>query len=208
VFFFPNTADLDFFRERSTAAREQENPEPVLLFVARLIGVKRCDLLIRAAGLLRDRGVSARVVVAGDGVERDALADLVTELGLTGVTFLGNVGTDDLPALYGGADVFVLPSDHEPWGAVVSEAMACGLPIVVSDRVASGVDLVADDDNGAVFAHGDAEGLAGVLERLLSDRARLRRMGARSSEKIESFSHARCAEAFVSAVTAAIRKGS
>jgi len=212
VFFFPNSPDVGFFRGGATMtggerarerARHGAGDEPVVLFVARLIGVKRCDLLIDAVARLRERGREVALWIAGDGAERDDLERRAAGR----ATFLGNVATADLPRLYGAADVFVLPSDHEPWGAVVSEAMACGLPVVVSDHVGSAPDLVTDGDNGAVFPRGDAYALAGALDRVLADSDRRRRMGARSAERIEGFTHGKCVEAFLGAVRAATGNG-
>jgi glycosyltransferase involved in cell wall biosynthesis len=214
MFPFPNTPDVESFRAaaaRGAAGREELRADlgagdrPVALFVGRLIGVKRLDLLLDALARVRAGGVDAACWVAGDGVERPALEDRAASL--EGVRFLGNVPSADLPALYSAADVFVLPSDHEPWGAVVCEAMACSLPVVVSDRVGSGPDLVVEGENGAVFPHGDAAALAGVLGRLLSDPGGLRRMGARSGRVISRFTHGECVKSFLGAVERAFRRG-
>jgi len=213
VFSFPNTPDVGFFRDgsrmtdaerRRERARHGAGDEPVVLFVARLIGVKRCDVLIDAVARLREQGRPVRLWVAGDGTERAALERRAAERGVDQVTFFGNVATADLPRRYGAADVFVLPSDHEPWGAVVGEALACGLPAVVSDHVGSAPDLVVDGENGAVFPRGDAEALAAALDRVLSDPAERRRMGDRSAERSLGFTHEACVEAFLDAVHAAM----
>jgi glycosyltransferase involved in cell wall biosynthesis len=215
VFRFPNSPDVDFFREGAARAdraavrgRLGAGAAPVVLFVARLIGVKRADLLIRAAALLAERGVPATIWIAGDGPEGPALRDAAARSPGTDIRFLGNVQTADLPAIYAAADVFVLPSDHEPWGAVVGEAMACGLPIVLSDRVGSAPDLVEPGGNGAVFPAGDAEALSRAIEGILSDADLRKRMAALSAERIEGFTHRLCAREFLEAVEAARRSGS
>ena len=75
-----------------------------------------------------------------------------TELGLEDrVRFLGFLNQSQLPSAYCAADLFVLPSLFEPFGLVVNEAMLCGLPVAVSDRVGARFDLVRPDENGYVF---------------------------------------------------------
>lgn len=208
VFPFPNTPDLAFFRDGAAAAapgrealraRLGAADRPAVLFVGRLIGVKRCDVLIRAVARLRREGREAALWIAGDGADRPMLEALVRREGLDSGHFLGSVATAELPALYGAADVFVLPSDHEPWGAVVGEAMASGLPVVASDRVGAAPDLVTEA-NGTVFPAGDEAALAAGLGSLLSDRARLRRMGARSAERIRAYGPEACVGGFLAAV--------
>ncbi|MEN8148912.1 MAG: glycosyltransferase family 4 protein [Planctomycetota bacterium] len=208
VFPFPNSPDVEAFGRGARRSEELRRAhgvtdETVVLFVARLLGVKRADLLIEAAARLTDRGKKLAVWIAGEGAERESLRHLAREVGC--VSFLGNVATGDLPALYGSADIFVLPSDHEPWGAVVGEAMACGLPVVVSDHVGSAPDLVVPDETGLVFPRGDAAALADTLERLLSDPGRRRRMGRRAAERIAAYSHDACVESFLRAVHTAAR---
>jgi glycosyltransferase involved in cell wall biosynthesis len=97
-----------------------------------------------------------------------------------------------MPAIYAAADVFVLPSENEPWGLAVNEAMCAGLPIVTSDAVGCAVDLVQDGVNGAIFPVADGKALAGALELMLRDSDLRRRMGAASSAIIANWSYAEC----------------
>ena len=64
--------------------------------------------------------------------------------------FLQHLEPDALAQVYGVSDVFVLPSFEETWGLVVNEAMACGLPVITTDRVGAAVDLVREGENGFV----------------------------------------------------------
>ena len=84
---------------------------------------------------------------------------LTTRLGLDNVHFHGFANQSVLPQIYGAADVFVLPSENEPWGLAVNEAMCAGLPIVASAEVGCVADLVRAGVNGQTFAAGDVEGL-------------------------------------------------
>jgi glycosyltransferase involved in cell wall biosynthesis len=79
----------------------------------------------------------------------------------------------------------VLPSDGgETWGLVVNEAMACGLPCIVSDKVGCGPDLIARDETGTIYPVGDVDALAKAMSRMAADPVALAAMGARAQEKI------------------------
>jgi glycosyltransferase involved in cell wall biosynthesis len=216
VFFFPNTPDTAALSAEAMRRRPERDllraklgagAGPVVLFVARLIGVKRCDLLLKAARVLAVRGVGTQLWIAGDGPERDLLERTAHENGLPNVRFLGNVDSAELPGVYAAADVFVLPSDHEPWGAVVCEAAACALPLVLSDRVGAAPDTVTDGENGYCFAAGDPMALAEALERLLEDPEQRLRMGARSMERAKGFAHEHLVRQFLLALDRALESG-
>jgi len=168
VFSMPYAVDNAFFAARAQAAdpaalrREFGLPEgrKVVLFAGKFQRRKRPDLLLAAWRRLPEpRPV---LLMVGDGEMR---AGLEAEMG-QGVVFAGFRNQSELPAFYALADVFVLPSECEPWGLAVNEAMACGTAVVVSDQVGAAPDLV-DEGVGAVFAAGDEAGLAAALERVL-----------------------------------------
>lgn len=114
----------------SGAERVLPDGRPIVLGVAgRLEPIKGIALAIHAVARLASRGVDTRLLVAGDGPERDALIDLVAALALQDrVTFLGFV--DDMSTFYSGIDLFLCPSIREPFGLVSAEAMAYGLPVL------------------------------------------------------------------------------
>jgi len=87
----------------------------------------------------------------------------------------------------------VLPSENEPWGLAINEAMCAGLPIVASAGVGCVADLVQTHVNGQTFAAGDIEGLANALHPILADMQSRQRMGAASRAIISSWSYAECA---------------
>jgi glycosyltransferase involved in cell wall biosynthesis len=93
-----------------------------------------------------------------------------------------------LPGIYSASDLLVLPSEYEPFGVVVNEAMLCGCPVVVSDRVGAGADLVWPGDNGLIVRCGDIDALAAALNELLRDQDRLRRMGKQATERMAAWS--------------------
>ncbi len=114
---------VDLARFTSDGLRSMLGPPPVVLCVRRLVERMGIDLLIRAAALC---GVS--LVIGGEGPRRAALEELARELGVR-ATFVGYVPEEQLPSLYRGADLFVLPTrELEGFGLVAIEAMACGTP--------------------------------------------------------------------------------
>jgi glycosyltransferase involved in cell wall biosynthesis len=92
-----------------------------------------------------------------------------------------------MPVVYRMGDLFVLPSAHgETWGLAVNEALACGRPVLVSDRVGCAADLI-DADCGGVFRWNDLDGLADAMNRLVEDPARLAAMRAAAAGRARAF---------------------
>jgi glycosyltransferase involved in cell wall biosynthesis len=89
--------------------------------------------------------------------------------------------------------VFVLPSENEPWGLAINEAMCAGLPIVASAEIGCATDLIRTGVNGQTFAAGDVKGLTTALHPILADAGTRQRMGVASSDIISRWSYAECA---------------
>ncbi len=176
---------------------------PAILYAAKFDRRKRPDDLVRAYALLRKEGVAAELVMVGSGALESDLKALVAELDLDGVTFPGFVNQAELPRLYSACDVFALPSENEPWGLAVNEAMCAGLPIVLSEEIGCVEDLVTPGVNGATFDAGDVEGLAAALKPLLVDTGYRARAARASLERIERWSYRECATALETAIARA-----
>jgi len=144
---------------------------PYVLYVGNFNPHKNVPRLIRAFALLPGAARSrlTLVLAGGYGDGRPALARLAASLGVENrVIFPGRVDDADLPALYSGAAVYVTPSLEEGFGATVLEAMACGAPVIVSNRAAL-PEVVADA--GLLFDAEQERELAAALDRVLSDPA-------------------------------------
>jgi glycosyltransferase involved in cell wall biosynthesis len=116
-----------------------------IIFIGRLIREKNADLLVRATRILMEKYPDSRVIIVGEGPDREKLKRLIDENGLETCITLHNFFTDhnDLIALLKASRVFVLPSTREGFGISALEALACGLPVVTVDHPANAVrDLV------------------------------------------------------------------
>lgn len=161
---------------------------PVILFLSKLTSRKRPLDLLRAFHRLRaDGGMRAALALVGAGPEEEGLRRFVERARVPDVRFLGFRNQAELPTIYGACDVFVLPSENEPWGLVVNEAMSAGLPVVVSEEVGAAADLVDDGVNGFRFEVGDITALTGCLEQLVEREELRRRMGRASREMIREW---------------------
>jgi phosphatidylinositol alpha-1,6-mannosyltransferase len=186
----PPGVDPDRFRPLDEAARRRARsrlglpPEGRLVVsVSRLVPRKGMDTLVRAAALLGSERPDLTVAIAGSGRDRARLDRLVAETGAP-VRLLGRVPEEDLPALYGCADVFAMLCrnrwgglEQEGFGIVFLEAAACGVPQVAGDS-GGAADAVADGETGLIASRPDDERhVAELLAGLLDDDERRRRMG-------------------------------
>ncbi|HKG17360.1 MAG TPA: glycosyltransferase family 4 protein [Solirubrobacteraceae bacterium] len=172
--------DLDRLRARFAAPDQR-----LVLLIGRLVYEKGFQLALDALPGVMDRVGGVRFVVAGSGTHEQALRAQAIRLGLDRHgTFLGWIGDDVLHSLYRIADLCVVPSIYEPFGLVALEAMVSGCPCIVADT--GGLrEIVPDDDRvGLRFNGGDAEHLAAMVERLLTDRDLRDRLVAEAFEHV------------------------
>ncbi len=204
-------AAADEMRSRRAELRRRWSIPPdatCFLFCGKLIGKKRpLDLLQAMRRATKDRD-GLHLLVVGDG-ELMADARILAERDNLPVTFAGFLNQTEIVGAYVAADCLVLPSDAgETWGLVVNEAMACGLPAIVSDRVGCGPDLVLDGVTGARFPVGDVGALARRLADYARDPSARRAMGAQARERVLSrYTLDRAVEGTLAAITAAVAQG-
>ena len=152
---------------------------PVVLVANKLIARKRTDLIIRALAQSWCPETRPNLIIVGDGHQRAEL-----EAQAPWAIFTGFVNQSELPAYYKLADVFVLPSECEPWGLAVNEAMAAATPVIVSTQVGCAEDLV-DENTGMIFESGNATNLATAVAACLKD---CTKMGIAAAAKINKWS--------------------
>jgi glycosyltransferase involved in cell wall biosynthesis len=140
--------------------------EIVLIFVGRVVPIKRLDVLLRALARAREADPRIRLALVGDGEQRPALERQAVELGIAAdVLFLGY--RRELGPLFAAADVAVLSSDNEGTPVSLIEAAAAGLPAVATD--AGGVREVVGEETGIVVERGNATALAEGIARMAAD---------------------------------------
>jgi len=179
LFFVPHSVDdMWFSRQARHAVAEGKTDDlrrqmrlsegtPVALFVGKLIEKKRPADFVDGLASLAERGRDVQGVIVGSGALQGELEGRALHHGVR-VAFAGFRNQSELPAYYALSDVLVLPSDaRETWGLVVNEAMACGLPAVVSHEVGSAPDLVDEEHTGLSFACGDVGALSEAVGRIL-----------------------------------------
>lgn len=195
ILISPGATDNEYFRNscqsfsREGLRREWNIPleAPVVLFCGKLQAWKRPQDLLEAFSQARVCG--AFLVFVGDGPLRPQLEAMAQSLGVADkVRFLGFLNQTKLPGAYLVSDLLVLPSEYETFGLVVSEAMACGLPVIVSDQVGARFDLIEGQGTGLVYPMGDVDALAKILREVLPDGERLHRMGEAASFRMQTWS--------------------
>jgi len=210
---FPNTVDVEQFGWRSDELRGRRaelrsslgisDDAVVVTQVSRFIPFKGPDEAIEAVA--RARSLTNRplhLVLVGSGPMEDQLAACARELALD-VTFAGWRSGDELLEAYAATDVFLLLSRREPWGIVVNEAAACGLPLVLTEAVGAAADLLIPGENGELVHSGDIEEQAYAIARLANDDALRSRYGRRSRELAAPWGYDSSVATFVAAMRAA-----
>ena len=149
----------------------------VLLFLSRLHYKKGLEVLINAAALLREAGVSCKVLIAGTGepAYEQQLRALVQDRDLgERISFLGFVKGREKVSLYEAADLFVLPTSQENWGFVLIESLVCATPVITT----KGVDIWSEleSSGGALIAEQTPQAMADAVTNLLRDSERLEAM--------------------------------
>jgi glycosyltransferase involved in cell wall biosynthesis len=202
IFDMPYTVDNHRFmtaaqladgeRKELRASFGVSDDRPIVLYAAKFKRRKRPDDLLRAAARLNREGVVFHLAMVGSGEMETELHALAQHLGLSNIHFAGFVNQAALPCVYAACNVFVLPSENEPWGLAVNEAMCAGLPIVASAEIGCAPDLVHDGRNGRTFCAGNLGELTDAIRPLLTDPELRRRMGRTSRDIIAHWSYAEC----------------
>lgn len=207
IFIAPFGGDYEGFAGEAAkvdAAREKERygwPSRLVLYSGRLVGEKGVFVLLEAFRLIAPVLPGAGLLIVGHGPERQAMEDGCRRLGLGRVYFPGAQEYKRMPYFYALADVLVLPTFSDPWGFVVNEAFACGVPAIVSRVAGACDDLIVEGETGFTVEPGDAKDLAAKMLRLLQDEPLRTAMGRECRELIRRYSAEACAEGLLLAAT-------
>ncbi len=204
----PNAVDTALFASVGAEVRHHEAelraqlalPERYFLFVGRLVPGKGVFELVDAYAQL-SHVVRSQVglVFAGEGTARAELESRARYIHPGRVHFTGFVHREALAAYYALAECFVFPTQTDPWGLVVNEAMACGLPVICSQVAGCAADLV--HENGRLFSPGNLAELGFAMEEIATHSHIRERMARESLEVIQTYSPERCATGLALAAT-------
>lgn len=179
--------------------------DPVILFSAKLQPWKRPLDLLRA--FAKATLPNAFLVFAGEGPLRHQIEAEAVSLGVASrVRMLGFANQSQLPAIYASSDFLVLPSEYEPFGVVVNEAMCCGCVPLASDASGAARDLVRPVSQDLVFPCGDIDALAKILRDIGSNPAHLQALSRAARVQIQTWSPERNISATLDAIRSAVAR--
>jgi len=187
-----NGIDLQEIREQSNMFRVEKKDERWIVGCGRLEAQKDFDTLIRAFHVwrLQHERVPTRLVLVGDGSQKEALEALCEELGIQGAVQFTGFQSNPYPWI-AAADVLVLPSRYEGFGLVLVEAMALAVPVVASDCPWGPSEIIEHGVSGLLFHVGDIDQLATQLEHVLLDAELANRLSKSGQARAEHFQHSR-----------------
>jgi glycosyltransferase involved in cell wall biosynthesis len=181
-----DTVDNDLFK---IDGEKQFNHNKITC-IGRLVEIKNFDNLLRAWKIVETANNSYRLSIIGSGPLQDDLLNLKSELGLERVDFDGMINNQDIPTYLFKSDAFVLASFAESWGLVVNEAMAAGLPVLLSNRIHASVPLLRDGENGYSFEPYNIDEMAKkILQFINLDIAEKKAMSAKSLAIINTMNY-------------------
>jgi glycosyltransferase involved in cell wall biosynthesis len=213
VFIAPDAVDVQFYTDQAEKARQHVDqirarhdlPSRYFLFTGRLVKEKGVfDLLSAYSTLDENTRSQIGLVFAGDGPVRSELVRQAAEIRPGVVKFCGWVHREQIPGIYALAEALIFPTHTDPWGLVVNEAMACGLPIIASEVAGCVPDLVEDGCNGFVVAPRSVESLARAMQTLVRQPELAAQMGSRSRQRIRAFTPEKWVDGLLKAVVFAV----
>jgi len=197
-------AETDLFKPLKTNSILRErlgfsDDALVILTVSRLSSYKGLDLALRAMGTIMREFDEVRYVIFGRGKEERRLKRQVARLRMTDeIRFVTRpLPHAEMPKMYSGCDIFLLPSRIEPYGLAALEAMSCGKAVIAS-RVGGLADIVADGETGFLTSPGNVDELVRSVSRLVTDERLRNRMGFRGRARaVQSFDWKRIVKQYI-----------
>jgi glycosyltransferase involved in cell wall biosynthesis len=195
IFTAPNAVDTTLFSSLAETARRNESqvrsryhlPSRYFLYVGRLVKDKGVFELLEAyAQLEAEIRRNIGLVFAGTGSDSRKLVERAAKISPGAIQFAGFVHREELPEIYALAGALIFPTHSDPWGLVVNEAMACSLPVILTNVAGCASDLVQDGWNGFVIAPRDVAQLTRAMARVAEDSTIQTEMGRRGRERIEA----------------------
>jgi len=195
IVIIPYAVDEDLIQEAAALTNKESLlstlgipvTDMIFIFCAKFIERKRPMDAIEAFAMINHQ--QASLIMIGEGPLMGQLTARVNKLGLTHkIIFTGLIRYTELPKYYTASNVLVFCSDHEPYGLPVNEAMLCGLPVIVSDRIGARLDLVEENKTGWIYPSGNIKALSQIMQKAVNDTLLLHSMGINAKEKMKNWS--------------------
>ena len=197
IFYGFNCIDNQFFKPKMPKSFNTNT----IVCVARLVPIKNIERLIKAWAKIEIEHTNITLNIIGNGPMEKILKRLKNDLKLSTVNFIDAVDNEKLTDYFNDTDAFILPSLSETWGLVVNEAMAAGLPVLLSDSINSAADLLQEGVNGFGFDPFDIDTIIAAIGKYIKlDNAEKIAMGQKSQEIIDSLSYEKMGTALFSAL--------
>jgi len=198
IVIIPNGVETKAF---STITREEARRtlgintyEKIILYVGRLHPIKGVKYLVKAMSIIKNYENNVKLIIIGDGEQRNYLLQLVKELNLENhIIFTGKIPHHEIPIYLKAADVFILPSLREGFSLVTLEAMAAGLPVIAT-RVGIVPEIIKDGENGFIVEPMNSYQIAEKCLLLLKDEKLREKMSNNNIERAKEFSWERVVE--------------
>jgi glycosyltransferase involved in cell wall biosynthesis len=162
----------------------KKSSKTTLIYVGRLVKTKGVHILLEAFHQVLENGISADLIIAGDGPEREKLVSLTHKLGISNNTFFHGSVKNVAPLLQK-SDIFVLPSSVEGLPNALLEAMSCGLAVITT-RVGGNTEIIENGINGLLIDPDDSQQLSITLIKIMKERETIEKLGRNARKTIET----------------------
>ncbi|RJQ17500.1 MAG: glycosyltransferase family 1 protein [Nitrospiraceae bacterium] len=185
AFYYSETMKLR--NDRAALCKKLNVPGKNFLYIGRFSSEKNILHLLDAYRRIAERNNKWGLILVGSGPQKKEIEDYTQKHRIKNVSLPGFKQKIDIPEYLALSDVFILPSRSEPWGIVVNEAMAAGLPVLVSKKCGCYPDLVKDGENGFAFDPFDKDELFNLMKKIVEGKTDIEEMGRRSLEIVSNF---------------------
>lgn len=185
AFYYSETMKLR--NDRAALCKKLNVPRKNFLYIGRFSSEKNILHLLDAYRRIAERNNKWGLILVGSGPQQKEIEDYIQKHKIKNVSLPGFKQKIDIPEYLAVSDVFILPSISEPWGIVVNEAMAAGLPVLVSKKCGCYPDLVKDGENGFSFDPLDKKELVDLMTEVVDGTIDLEKMGRQSLQIIKNF---------------------
>lgn len=182
--------------------RENFNKPPVIGTMGRFVKKKGFDVFINSLAKLKEEGIEFNAIIGGSGEEDDSLKRLSNSNGLSeNLEFIGWV--EDKEKFFGDIDIFCLPSLHEPFGIILLEAFAAGVPVITSASEGP-IEIASDKHDALITAVGDSEAMAGAIKMLTENQKLAKDLSQNALQTVKKYDIESVGQQICSAVNSII----